>query len=283
MGVTGTLRRARESVYWPCMNADIKNHIERCQICNENRTTSQQKETLQPHSRPTRPCAKVGIDMFALDKRNFLITVDYWSNYFELDQIIGDTTSKKVVQCLRRHFATHGIPDTVISDNGPQFVSEEFKKFSMEWMFNHVTTSPYHSQSNGMVESSVKIAKNILRTSMTANENPWLAILAFRNTPTEGMATSPAQRLMSRRTKTLMPMVEHRLFPDSSSQETDIRDRQLKQKKQEEYYNKTSKDLPELKAGDEVWVKPHTHLDKRNGKKQLLLLNVLNLVLMIFR
>ena len=266
MGVTGTLRRARESVYWPCMNADIKNYIERCQICNENRTTSQQKETLQPHSRPTRPWAKVGVDMFSLDKRNFLITVDYWSSYFELDQIIGDTTSKKVVQCLRRHFATHGIPDTVISDNGPQFVSEEFKKFSMEWMFNHVTTSPYHSQSNGMVESSVKIAKNILRTSMTANEDPWLAILAFRNTPTEGMATSPVQRLMSRRTKTLMPMVEHRLFPDSSSQETDVLDRQRKQEKQEEYYNKTSKDLPELKAGDEVWVKPHT-LGQKKWKK----------------
>ena len=171
-----------------------------------------------------------------------------------------------MVQYLRRHFATHGIPDTVISDNGPQFVSEEFKKFSMEWMFNHVTTSPYRSQSNCMVESSVKIAKNILRTSMTANEDPWLAILAFRNTPTEGMATSPAQRLMSRRTKTLMPMVEHPLFPDSSSQETDVRDRQLKQEKQEEYYNKTSKDLPELKAGDEVWVKPHT-LGQKKWKK----------------
>ena len=60
-----------KGVYWPCMNADIKNYIERCQICNENRTTSQQKETLQPHSRPTRPWAKVGIDMFSLDKRNF--------------------------------------------------------------------------------------------------------------------------------------------------------------------------------------------------------------------
>ena len=89
--------------------------------------------------------------MFSMDKRNFLITVDYWSNYFELDQIIGDTTSKKVVQCLRRHFATHEISDTVISDNGPQlkFVPEEFKKFIKEWMFNHLTTSPYHSQSNG--------------------------------------------------------------------------------------------------------------------------------------
>ena len=101
---------------------------------------------------------------------------------------------------------------------------------------------------------------------MTGNEDPWLAVLAFRNTPTEGMATSPAQRLMSRRTKTLMPMVEHRLFPDSSGQETDVLDRQLKQEKQEEYYNKTSKDLPELKAGDEVWVKPHT-LGQKKWKK----------------
>ena len=95
MGVTGTLRRARESVYWPCMNADIKNYIERCQICNENRMTSQQKAKTQPHSRPTHPWAKAGIDMFSLDKRNFLITVDYWSNYFELHQIIGDTTEIK--------------------------------------------------------------------------------------------------------------------------------------------------------------------------------------------
>ena len=71
---------------------------------------------------------------------------------------------------------------------------------------------------------------------------------------------------MSRRTKTLMPMVEHRLFPDSSSQETDVLDRQRKQEKQEEYYNKTSKDLPELKAGDEVWVKPHT-LGQKKWKK----------------
>ena len=159
MGIAGTLRRARESVYWPGMNGDIKNYIEKCHICRENRVTSQQRETLQQHSRPARPWAKVGVDLFSLDKNNFLITVDYWSNYFELDQIMGETTSKKVVQCLRRHFATHGIPDTVISDNGPQFASEVFANFSKEWMFNHVTTSPYHSQSNGMVESSVKIAK----------------------------------------------------------------------------------------------------------------------------
>ena len=107
-------------------------------------------------------------------------------------------------------------------------------------MFNHVTTSPYHSQSNGMVESSVKIAKNILRTSLAVKEDPWLAILAFRNTPTEGMDTSPVQRLMSRRTKTLMPTTENQLLPDCSGFEKDIIDRQLKEKNRR---NTTTKDL----------------------------------------
>ena len=88
-----TLRRARESVYWPNMNANIKNYIERCEICSENRTTAQQRETLIPHERSSQPWAKVGIDMFSLDKRSFLINVDYWSNFFELDQILGETNN----------------------------------------------------------------------------------------------------------------------------------------------------------------------------------------------
>ena len=153
MGITGTLSRARESVYWPNMNADIKNYIERCEICSENRTTAQQRETLIPHERSSQPWAKVGIDMFALDKRNFLITVDYWSNFFELDQILGETTSVKVIQCLRRQFSRHGIPDTVITDNGPQFSSDAFSQFSSKWMFCHITTSPYHAQSKLMAWS----------------------------------------------------------------------------------------------------------------------------------
>ena len=225
---------------------------------------------MQPHSRPTRPWAKVGIDMFSLDKRNFLITVDYWSNYFQLDQIIGNTTSKKVVQCLRRHFAALGIPDTVIWDNGPQFVLEDFKKFSMEWMFNHVTTNPYHSQSNGRVESLVKIAKNILRTSMTANEEPWLAILAFRNTQTEGMATSPATATDVQKNQDTH--ANGRTSPFSWFHRSGNRYQRSSTEAREtgrvlQHNVKGFARLHvEVKVGDEVWVKPHTLGQKKMEK-----------------
>ena len=73
-----------------------------------------------------------------------------------------------------------------------------------------------------------------------------------------------------------MPTTENQLLPDCSRFEKDIIDRQLKANKQEEYYNKRSKDLSVLHDGDEVWVKPHT-LGERNGNKRQWWLSAVNL------
>ena len=254
-GIAGSLQRARMSVFWPGLTADIKNYVLTCETCNRLRQTAQQKETLLQHERPDRPWAKVAADLFSIDKRNFLVTVDYWSNYFELDEL-RDTASKAVIRCLRRHFATHGIPDELVTDNGPQFTADEFKTFSTSWMFRHTTTSPYHPQSNGLAESTVKTAKKILRTAIANGEDAWLAILAHRNTPTQGMATSPAQRLLSRRTKTLLPVNTDLLLPDTSSRDQDKHDLQQRLDQQKVHYDRKAKDLDTLTPGDQVLVHP---------------------------
>ena len=90
--------------------------------------------------------------------REFLITVDYYSRYWEVDEL-GKTSSKSVIHKLKRHFARYGIPSIVISDNGPQFYCEEFGNFAREWDFEHRTSFP---KSNGMVELAVKSAKKII-------------------------------------------------------------------------------------------------------------------------
>ena len=61
MGIVSSLRRARDSVFWPGMNSVINNLIGNCQTCLEVRSRSHQKEPLIPHERPQRPWAKVGI------------------------------------------------------------------------------------------------------------------------------------------------------------------------------------------------------------------------------
>ena len=87
------------------------------------------------------------------------MTVDYYSDYFELD-LLSDTTAESVINGTKCHFARHGIADTV-TDNGPQYSSANFSKFAREWEFQHTTSSPLHRQSNGKAELAVKIAKNL--------------------------------------------------------------------------------------------------------------------------
>jgi beta-lactamase class D len=95
----------------------------------------------------------------------------------------------------------------VISDNGPQFLSLEFQKFSKEWDFEQSTRSPGKRKGNGKVsakESAVKVAKNLIRKALDAGSDPYLSILDYRNTPIQGMESSPVQRLINRRTRTLL-------------------------------------------------------------------------------
>ena len=89
-----------------------------------------------------------------------LVVCDYYSNFIEVENIHTATTQgvSKVLKCL---FSRYGIPDVVISDNGPQFSSAEFAEFTRTWCFTHTTTSPYYPQSNGKAENAVKTLKRL--------------------------------------------------------------------------------------------------------------------------
>ena len=121
------------------------------------------------HKIPDTPWSKVGQDLFLLGKENYLVTVDFYSDYFELD-LLKDTTAETVINATKSHFARHGIAD-MVTDNGPQYSSEQFATFSHEWEFQHTTSSPLHSQSNRKSESAVKIAKNLVKKAKRDNKD----------------------------------------------------------------------------------------------------------------
>ena len=79
------------------------------------------------------------------------------------------------------------MPCTFISDNGPQFASQEFHDFAVEWDFEYCPSAPTHSNANGKVESGVKAAKSMLKKCKKNNTDPNLALLEIRNTPTQGV------------------------------------------------------------------------------------------------
>ena len=255
IGVQGCLRRAREVAYWPGMNSELTDYISKCDVCLTY-NNKQSKEPLISHEIPKRPWKKIGTDLFTLNNKDYLCTVDYYSGYFEIDPLRAKTANV-VIDKLKKHFATHGIPNEVNSDNGPPFNSVELSNFMRSTGVEHNTSSPLYPQSNGRVENAVKTAKNLLKKSKESGTEFYLSLLNWRNTPTEGMDTSPAQRMFGRRTRTQLPTAEPLLRPQTPAPES-TREQILKHKeKQAYYYNHHAKELPPLSKGDVVRIAPN--------------------------
>ena len=142
------------------MSQEIRDYVSTCTICAKL-GTAQMKETLKSHGTPDWPGSKVGADPVALNKIEYLVIIDYFSNFGEINRL-NNATAKTVIQKMKSHFSRYGIPDYPISDNGPPFQSEEFDEFADAWDFKHNPSNPGHSQSNGQAESAVKSAKKML-------------------------------------------------------------------------------------------------------------------------
>ena len=121
-----------------------------------------------------------------------MVVVDYYSDFIEVERLTTITTSG-VSKSLKGMFSRYGIPDKLVSNNGPQFSSAEFTKFAKDWGFQHSTSSPRYPQSNGKVENSVKTVKRLFSKCEESGQSEHLALLDWHNTPSEGMETSPAQ------------------------------------------------------------------------------------------
>ena len=94
--------------------------------------------------------------------RILLVVCDYYSNYIEVEHVHRATTIT-VTRALRNMFSRYGVPDVLISENGPQFASDEFAKFTRNWKFGHITSSPPYLQSNGKAENAVKTVNRVQR------------------------------------------------------------------------------------------------------------------------
>ncbi|XP_028418586.1 uncharacterized protein K02A2.6-like [Dendronephthya gigantea] len=228
-GINKCRERAKISVWWPGLSAQIKTMVENCTPCSKHR--QQHAEPLIPTPLPARPWQLIATDLFILEKVTYLLVVDYYSRYVEVVALTKDTSSTKIIQALKAIFARHGIPDEVRSDNGPQYHSDEFAQFAKEWGFKHSTSSPRYPQANGEVERAVRTVKNILKKE----KDPAKAMLAYRSTPLAS-GYSPAELLMGRKIKSTIPIMTQQLTPQLPNQE-------LFKAKEEEYRLKQKKNF----------------------------------------
>ena len=165
------------------------------------------------HEIPDRASTKVGTDMFHYQGRPYILCVDYFSKYPEV-QWVKNETAKACIGALKSIFGRHSIPETVVSDNGPCFDCKEFRDFATSWGFKHETISPGFSQSNGQAENSVKTVKRIMKKAQKCESDPAVGLMEYRATPIQGLDVSPAQLLFNRQIRTFMPTTTAMLMPE---------------------------------------------------------------------
>lgn len=173
MGIQGSQAMARGSIYWPNINNDIYNMVSNCDTCLKYRNANP-KEELKSHEIFDLPWYKVGCDLFEFDKRMYLIVVDYYSKYFEVELLSSGYSSVQVITKFKSIFARHGIPTILVSDNGPSFNSNKFRKFCCDWGIANITSSPYLARPNGLAERSIQTIKNILYKCKDSGTDPYM-------------------------------------------------------------------------------------------------------------
>ena len=141
--------------------------------------------------------------------KTFLIVIDSHSKWLEVCPMTT-TTSTATIQHLRMMFSRFGLPETLVSDNGPQFSAEEFRSFCRLNGIHHILITPYHPSSNGMVERAVQTFKQSLKklTEGTLEQRLSRLLFMYRLTPHTTTGRSPAELILGRQPRSRLDLLK---------------------------------------------------------------------------
>ena len=135
-GVVRMKSLARRHVWWPQIDQDIEKCAKECQPCQENQRNPA-KAPLHPWEMPQQPWKRLHLDFAGpFEGQVWLIIVNACSKWPEVIAMTS-TTAERTINILRSLFSRYGIPDQIVTDNGPQFTAEEFNKFCLGTGITH--------------------------------------------------------------------------------------------------------------------------------------------------
>ena len=245
-GITAMKSLTQFYVWWPAMNKDIEEHVNRCVNCQSNRN-NEIESPLYSWNITQLPWMRVHIDLAGpVDGVYWLVLVDAHSKWCEV-YIIKHITAQAIIQNTRDAFSRLGVPNIVVSDNGTQFTSNSFVKFLTDNGIKHIKSSPYHPKTNGQVERTIQTIKNKykkLSDIQDIRERLSITLFWYRVTPHQSSGKSPAEAMFRRKLNTLIDNIR----PDI------LKNLEFSSTKQFIEHDKNSR-YREFQAGDNVWVK----------------------------
>ena len=194
IGITRMKSLTRQFAWWPKMYSDLEAKVRSCSTCQMYRNDPPQA-VLYPWEWPKQPWTRLHADYAGpFLGRMFLIIIDAYSKWIEI-HITNSATSAVTIDKLRNTFATFGLPEILVTENGTNFTSTEFEEFLKSNGIRHVRTVPYHLASNGMAEPAVQSFKMGMKKLTTGSLEARVArfLFTYRITPQTTTGTSPSE------------------------------------------------------------------------------------------
>lgn len=256
LGIVGTKQNLRTKVWWPGMEKAAEKYCKSCQGC-QLAGRPNPPEPVKSSKLPSGPWEDIALDFLGPlpSGHSVLVVIDYYSRFYEI-AIMKSTTAEKTVKTLKIIFARHGLPMTIHTDNGPQFVSDTFATYMKDIGAEHIRVTPRWPQANGEVErqnqSLLKRMKIAQAEKKNWQEEVLTYIAAYRAMPHPSTGRSPAELLYNRKLRTKIPQLQ--LF---SSYDQDIRDRDAEKKGLSKLYadEKRGAKQSDISLGDTVLMR----------------------------
>jgi hypothetical protein len=262
-GVSMMTARAESSIFWPGITNAIAHIRAQCIYCNRN-APSQPSSPPAPRIDAIYPFQCLCADYFHYKGHAYIVIVDRYSGWPIVERATNGATG--LVTCLRRTFATYGIPDELSSDGGPEFTSSSTRTLLKQWGVHHRLSSTAFPHSNCRAEIGVKTVKRMICNNSGSNgtldtNSFQRAILQYRNAPDPTTKISPSECVFGRPTRDFVPIQQGRYVPHSTwrstlkAREEALRNRHMRAF---ERWSEHTRRLPPLKVGDSVRIQNQT-------------------------
>ena len=254
---------ARSYLWWPGLDQAIESRVRNCPVCLA-RQKSPPVAPLHPWQWPRRVWQRLHIDYAECQKQNFLIVVDSHSKWMEVFPM-QSTTSFKTIETLRMLFASYGLPEDIVSDNGPQFTSSEFAEFTQKNGIRHILTPPYHPASNGAAEKCVQTVKQSLIKQVMESKSSGSVLsmehrlanflLMYRCTPHSVTGSPPSELFLQRQLRNRFSLLKPDIAKTMEArQETQVKQHDCGRVKQRVFEARQVVRVQNFRGGKEKWV-----------------------------
>ena len=246
-GIVRMKELARSYLWWPNIDQEIEQTVRNCASCQQVRKPPA-VAPLAPWLSTSNPWHRIHIDYAEDENGHYFIAVDAHSRWPEIHFMPRNTSATATIAILRDLFAKYGLPVHCVSDNGPQFRSEEFANFLKMNGVKHVCVAPYHAASNGLAERMVQSFKNHMKACKGSKPSTQQRIanflLTYRSTKHPTTGRTPASLFLGRELCTRLTL----LRPRTGEKVLDL---QAKQKATHDVHTK----FREFYPGDRILVK----------------------------